>query len=140
LEILAVDLDDPRVREGLRITAQVLTSMRAELARSGARLIVVLLHNKPYNYSNLMRAYQPDIDPVMFALIDKEQVLTDVLEEFLRDERIPFVDTGAAVQAEFGQNREPYPESDDHHLNAVGYRAVATAVLSVVSADTNRQP
>jgi lysophospholipase L1-like esterase len=132
LDALAVDLTDPRMQEGWRITKDVLVSMRDTLGSTNRRLVVVVLHNKPYEYSDLVRRHQPALGSAFFRLVDLEQSLTDDLTAFLRASGIEFVDTDRAVRSQLDGGSAAFPASDDHHPNSTGYAAIAGAVLPLI--------
>lgn len=125
LDALAVDLDDPRIREGLRITFDVLRSLREGLGRRGVRLAVVVLHNKPYAYREAVRASGWEAPDAFLRLIEREAALSRRVEAFLEAEGIPYVDADPALLAAFERGERTFPESDDHHPNRAGYRAIA---------------
>lgn len=129
LDAVAVNLEDPRTREGWRITQDVLRSMRNSLAEQGVGFLVLVIHNKPYEYAELAKTHQPSIGAPFFRLVDLECALTAEVIMFLQDSGIDYVDTGAAVHARFTRGTPPYKQSDDHHPNSDGYGAIAEAAL-----------
>ncbi|HJU65052.1 MAG TPA: GDSL-type esterase/lipase family protein, partial [Gemmatimonadaceae bacterium] len=71
---LTVDLGDARIREGLRITEQVLGSMHQHLRARNVRLVVALLLDKPAVFAPVVRHRAPDALPDRFyELAAKEE-------------------------------------------------------------------
>lgn len=129
LDALAIDIKDPRIREGFRISQSVLLSMNARLNQKGFRLIVVLLHNKPYVYADLVRANWSTAPKEFFDLIAIEESATRSMVKFLEANAVTYVETLSALRSRFLQREAPYPESDDHHPNSTGYLAIAESIL-----------
>jgi hypothetical protein len=126
---MGVDLEDARIREGMRITEAVLTSVHASVRARDVRLLVAIIPTKETVYAPLM-AHQADAPEAYSRLVRKEQQVIETLEAFLAQERVDFVDVTAALRAEFSQNLRPFPASDNTHPNANGYRAIAGAIAA----------
>lgn len=129
---LAVDVSDPRIREGKRIVESAIQSMQSRLGDQGVRLAVVLLPTKPRVYRDLVRARGADTPAKFFEAVEMEERLTTEMEAFLRRRQIEYVNTAAALSRCFERGVRAYPESDDEHPNANGYRAISEAVLPMV--------
>ena len=61
----------------------------------------------------------------------EERVASDLTAALLRH-GIEVVETAPAVRAALRAGQRPYPESDDHHLNPLGYRLIAAALAERV--------
>jgi hypothetical protein len=129
LHSLAVNLDDPRIVEGLRILLTALEQIRANAERSGASLAVGLIHNKPFVLQPVIQANRPDIDQVLRSQVAMEMRVTERLVGELSDRRFQLIDTGRAMRAAVERGIMPYRESDDHHPNPVGYEIIASAIF-----------
>jgi hypothetical protein len=132
LDFLAMDISDPRVREGFRIIQSVILSINSKLKIEGIRLIIVLIHNKPYVYSNILQKYWSLIPENLVSLITLEGRVTQLTAAFLRASGIVYVDTLFALRSQFIRGKTPYHESDDNHPNTTGYMAIAESLLPAV--------
>lgn len=128
----AVDLDDARVDEGLRITARALVRMRDRAARAGVGFAVVLIPTKELALRNAAEANRPDLPPVYLRMVRDEEAARGRLVEELAGERIALVDTLPALRGLADGGELPYSDTKDGHLNARGQRAVAELVAATV--------
>jgi hypothetical protein len=131
-DALAVDLNDPRIREGLKITLSVIFSINAKLQGKGIQFIVILLHNKPTVYADLIQKSLPTFSEDFFRLVEMEEKVTSLIIKGLEDNGITYVETLPAFRACFLRGKSPFPEGDDHHPSAVGYQAIAESILPIL--------
>jgi hypothetical protein len=127
---LTVDLDDPRIREGLRIGEAVLASLGERLAERGIRFVVVLIPDKVTGYQPIVSERRADIPEGFFRMERLESRVRAELSAFLAARGIETVDVTQAMQALLREGVAVYPESDDHHNSAAGYRLIAELVAA----------
>lgn len=132
LDVLAVDLDDPRMAEGLRITLAAVEQIRSKAASLGSSVLVVLLDSKPYLMSEPMG--QQDTLGVRFArLIELEERVKTFVSAGLTERGIAFVDTAPDLKRELARGSMLFHDTDDTHPNAKGYEVIARAVARSVA-------
>lgn len=124
-----MNLDDPRIRDGWRITQAVLQNIHATLKARGIRFTVLLLHDKAYVMSDLVRQLQSAVPPQFLYAVTVESRLTETVEGWMDDQGIQYVDTAKGMRSLLSRGVMPYPESDDFHPRSTGYLAVAQALL-----------
>lgn len=127
-----LDLDRSHVREGKRITEEIILGMHERLKSLDVRLIVVLIPTKQMVYREIFGQhtfFDGDFEKELCI----EERLTTEIEQFLEDRQIEYVNTTSSIRSCFVQGVRPYPESDDGHLNSHGYKAIAEAVLPLVA-------
>jgi lysophospholipase L1-like esterase len=127
-EALAVNLDDPRINEGLRITHRAIERIAAQLRAHHIELLVAVFHNKPFVAAPLIRAQRPDLWPKLKRLVELEDQLTANLVQRLEDQGIRYVDTGPPLQSAVANGQVPYQASDDDHPNALGHSLFAQTI------------
>ena len=125
--LAALDLQDPRIREGQRIAFEVIRQMHQLALRDGIRFIVLLLPTKELAFSEQAKA----LDSLNYlALIRNEQQFWSEAKAFFEQHAIEYIDALPALQAGLQEGDQPYHVNYDGHPNAVGHRVIAEAVRS----------
>lgn len=116
------------VREGMRITVELLQDMEEECRKSGSRFVVVLIPTKEMVFADYFE-HHPEIhlSDVIADLISNERTARKELFEFFRVSEIAYVDTLPALKRAVSQGL--YARTDrDMHPGKNGYRVIAEAV------------
>jgi hypothetical protein len=124
-----LDMADPRIRDAFDITKRIMFDMRQFSEKEGIRLIVALIPTKERVYGKLLEK-SGDLRkrlPLMHAL-QEEDVVRDMISEYLHEIDIEFVDLLPALQGGIG-DRDLYPMTDSHP-NSLGYRVIADTISS----------
>jgi lysophospholipase L1-like esterase len=129
LHEFAIDSQDPRIEEGLRITFGAIRLLRGNLERSGVHLIVAVLYSKPYVLAPVLERDRRDLLPRFQRMNDLEARATERVSRWLSANGIRFIDTAGRMRAEVSAGRMLFAESDDYHPNAAGYAAIAAVIL-----------
>lgn len=120
-----VDLDDPRVMEGLRITGAVFQRMD-ELCRSkSARMMIVLLPTKEFVFSELLP--QEGLEKLARSKRNEDAIRRRFVE-LMDQHNIEVIDTVSAQRAAIRSGLNPYFESDNMHLSPLGQQIVAKEI------------
>jgi hypothetical protein len=128
----AVDLTDPRVAEGLRLTLELVDRMQERAEAAGARFGVVLIPTKELALSRVASGVD-DPDGEYARLVRNETETRAELLAGLQARGIPYVDSLRGLRAEAARGELPYSATRDGHLSVVGQRAVASAVDSLLT-------
>jgi hypothetical protein len=126
---LKMELDEPRIREGWRITKDALLRVHRKLSEEEVCFVVVVLHTKPFIYSRALPDFVEEMPPGFAHLQEVEQRLTEEVLTFLDANGITAVDTTDALVDSFERGVSPFPESNDDHPDKDGYEAIARAIL-----------
>ena len=123
-----VDQRSPAVREGMRITFELLRKMAAACREHGCRLLVVVIPTKESVFAEYVAADREiRLKEIMADLVEQEAVARVQLFEFLDRGGIAYVDTLPALRRRIGDHL--YTPSDrDMHPNKNGYRVIGEVV------------
>jgi len=120
----ALDLEDPRIAEGLRISLEALRAMDRRAAARGVRFLVLMIPTK----ERVFEGSWADPSASYRRLVDNEARLWEAMKSYLDGEGIAHVDALGALRGRLARGAQPYPVSDDGHPSAEGHRAIAEAV------------
>lgn len=124
-----LDQNDESVREGMRITFELLKLMNEMCYRHNVQFVTVVIPTKEMTFSEQIspRTSLP-LHHVFLKLFANERAAREKLFQFLTDARIRNVDTLPALQRSVSQ--QLYARSaNDMHPGKNGYRVIAEAVF-----------
>lgn len=127
-DLMAVDRDDLRVRDGLRITQEILREMSERLATEHISFIVAVIPSKQTVYAELIAKHGPKL-PDMERYLESEAVLKAEMTSFFKAHAIRHVDVLPALRGELARGSAPYHQGEESHPNASGYEAIANTLL-----------
>ena len=129
---VAPDLDQnsPQIREGIRVTLELLDRMNIVSHSNGAGFVVLLIPTKETVFADyLIRNPQTRFRPVIQKLTDDERAATDEVKHFLQNSGIPYVDVLPNLRERVRDHL--YVVSDkDMHLSKNGQRIVGQNVAA----------
>jgi hypothetical protein len=123
-----LDQRSPIVREGMRITFELLRSMDQLSRDHGARLAVVIIPTKETVFADrLLNDPATNLRDDIEQLVRDEKAATQELLTFLDETGIPHIEPLDALRSRVSENL--YTPSDrDMHPNANGYRVIGETV------------
>jgi hypothetical protein len=136
-----LDQDRESVREGMRITFELLKEMDEICQKNHIQFLVVVIPTKEMVFSQYLE-HSPTIplSDVVGKLLLNERLALDRTFKFLRDSNISYVDPLPALQAAAGPGLFA-SSAGDMHPNKNGYRVIAEAVAdSLKQHDANNRP
>ncbi len=129
---VVLNLSDPRIAEGLRLSLAALGLCETRCRQAGARLAVVLIPTKETVFNVLVKS--DPVDPRLRRLVANESKVRRLVVSFLQERGIPYLDAMDSLTACFERGVQPYPVSRDGHPNRAGYHAIAQAVGALLTA------
>jgi hypothetical protein len=127
-----LDQGNASVREGMRITFELLTKMNEISRQNHVDFLVVVIPTKEMVFEDYFRDNRKiHLGDVVAKLLVNEHLARERTFSFLKDSRIPYVDTLPALKRSVGQ--ELYARTaTDMHPNRNGYRVIAEAVFEAL--------
>ncbi len=123
-----LDLSNPEVREGLRLTLDFFNKMNRIANENKIDFLVVIIPTKETVYSDLIsesgelaNSYE------LTKLIQNEKVVNKVVQTYFTDHSIPFVDVLEPMK-EVAKTEQIYPNNFGGHSNNNGYRIIAESI------------
>jgi hypothetical protein len=135
------DQNRESVREGMRITFELLKEMNETCRRNRIQFVVVVIPIKEIVFSQYLE-HNPKIalSDVVDRLLVNERLALDRTFKFLADENIPYVDPLPALQKSAGQGLFVRSASDTHP-NKNGYKIIAETVAErLKQLEAEKQP
>lgn len=123
-----VDLDDVRIREGLRITLESLGAIHEACSKAGIDLVVVIIPTKISVFADFVReGHSPGFEETVRRLEQSERTAREETRAWLEEHGIPYVAVLDELRRRTADLRI-YPRSDDGHPTSDGYRVVAERI------------
>ena len=126
--LAALDLEDVRIREGLRIALESIARAATATKNGGARFAVLLLPTKENVFAREVRSAPGATIDGFEALVANEQSMWKSTRKFLDDRHIATIDALPALQGSLAMRHQPYRADDDGHMNPIGNAVVAKLV------------
>lgn len=126
----AVNLDDPRIGEGQRISLEAIGRMQQCAADDGIRFIVLLIPTKELVFSKQANGVA---SASYHAHLRNERRLWEQTKEYLEEHSIEYVDALRPLQAQLEAGPQPYKVTRNGHPNAHGHRVIAQTVHSLLN-------
>ena len=134
----ALDREDPRIAEGLRISGVVLSRAQQTADGRGAKFIVLLIPTKELVYADLMQ-HEGKLNGTYARLVEMENRARHEVDSWCTEKRIRCVDALPNLQRAIAGRQQIYPSTTESHPNAAGYR-VRTARPPLTKALGNWAP
>jgi len=127
-----LDQNNPDIREGMRITFELMKQMKEICQQNHAEFMVVVIPTKEMVFSNYLE-HNPNVplDDVMDELLVNDRAAREQLFAFMTREKIPYVDALPWLQKSVGEGLYA-ASAGDMHPNKNGYRVIAEAVAAAL--------
>lgn len=124
----ALDLDDPRIAEGLQIALRAIDALHERASARGIRFVVLVIPTKEIVFRE--RVAKPS--PAYAALASPESRVMELVRAHLSARRIESIDATESLRAQLASGVSPYPASSDGHPNPSGHLAIAEQVARAI--------
>lgn len=139
--LFGLDQENPNVREGMRITFELLKEMNEICQQNHVQFVVVVIPTKEMVFSDYLE-HNPKValSDVIDTLLVNERSARAQIFKFMTDANISYADPLPALKRSVGQGL--YASSaTDMHPNRNGYRVIAEATAEYLKqAETEKQP
>jgi len=125
--LMALDLNEPRIAEGLRITKALLPRMRAAADANGAKLLVLIIPTKESVYAETL-SEKVKLSARFAKIVDMEAKIRAELISTCHEQAIESVDALPDLSDAIRRGDPIYPSTADDHLKARGYQILAARV------------
>jgi lysophospholipase L1-like esterase len=123
----AVDLDEPRILEGLKITERSLAKIHESMNNHSVKLLVVIIPTKEAVFAPSAGS---NLDPTYEKLLHMEGRARQQLVDFCASNGIEAFDPLPILSQAVASGAQIYPEDTDGHPNAAGYGVLATTMYN----------
>lgn len=132
VRLRALDMDDPTIREGLRLSVDRLERMADECRAAGVHVLFALIPTKERVYGPWI-ARQRDLpeQAAFSALLRNEYEANRQVRQVLDRRGIRYVDLELPLR-EAATHTAIYPANEDGHPNADGYAVIAREVARAI--------
>lgn len=124
--LAALDLDDPHIAEGLRITGVALQHIKGQTDAANVKVLVVLIPTKESVFASTVENRQRD--PVYERLYSMESRARAALIGQCENAKIEYIDALPSLVQAVRKGEQVYPASTEGHPTPKGYQVIASTV------------
>ncbi|HYW71762.1 MAG TPA: SGNH/GDSL hydrolase family protein, partial [Pyrinomonadaceae bacterium] len=126
--LTALDLNEPRISEGLRISKLALGRIKEQVGGAKLKLVVLLIPTKESVYAEVMTR-QGKSNGAYAQLVTMEQQARQEIQSWCTAQQVNCVDALPDMQKAIAEQIPIYPSTTESHPNAAGYRIMARKVI-----------
>jgi len=126
--LLGLDLDDPRIQEGLRLTKEMLLRIQKKTTGANAKLLVLFIPTKEVVYADLLQQRNVSMNATFGKVVAMESRARDEIILLCRGNGIQYVDPLPALRDAIQRDEQVYPWTGDSHFIPRGYAILAAEV------------
>lgn len=126
--LVALDLADPRIAEGLRLTLAAISAQRERARAQNAGFAVLLIPTKEFVFRQTVAGSTVEASTDFRKLMAAETTFWDTIRAELASRGIPSIDALPLLRAQVESGLQPYPESEDGHPTPAGQRLLAELI------------
>mgnify|MGYP000710623014 CR=1 FL=1 len=129
---LGMNLEDPRIREGLRIHLKAIQRMKVLADLYTVQFTVVLLPTKELVFNDLYRQYTSEQSESLRTTVRLNNEIRNLMLDDLDKHGIAYVDALPVLKACLKRKEQPFFQNADGHLNETGHHAIAESLLEII--------
>lgn len=126
--LTALDLDEVRIVEGVRLTKDLLRRIKRKTAQEKVKLLVLYLPTKEMVYAEAVQNSQGQLKGSYAKLTGMETRIATDITSFCDQEGIEHADALPQLREAVQQNKQIYLSDTESHPNAQGYSILASTV------------
>jgi len=130
---LGLDLDNPRIAEGLRITKEMLLRTHAKATAANAKLLVLLIPTKELVYSDVIKKSHGSLESSYTKVVSMETRARQEIISLCSENGIESVDPVPELKHAIERGEQIYPWTGDSHFIPRGYFLLASEVGKAVA-------
>jgi hypothetical protein len=131
--LFALNLEDPKIQEGLRISLDIFHEMHDRAASDKIKFAVLLIPTKELAFKEIVQDEGEYVSQSYQYLIENEELFLEKTKMFLQKQGIDFIDALPVMRNYLKNGKDPYRINQDGHVNAVGHRAIADLVYAYIN-------
>lgn len=139
IRLSAMDLRQPKIQEGLRITKRAFATLQQDADAQGTKLLIALIPTKERVYCRYLKDSGWHLPGAFANLCDTEEQIKKDLALFFATEHIAYVDVTEAMEAQSYQHIQLYPKDSDGHPLAAGYGVIAHTIYDAIQHQRNKK-
>lgn len=128
--LCALNLEDKRLEEGLRISLQAVQIQAERMKAKGIHFIVLFIPTKEYVFKDILDREKYEYSDELRVLMTNEERMWIETRQFAKKNGIEYLDSLPTLRKYVYRGTQPYRCDNDGHPNATGYRAIAELVAS----------
>ena len=133
--LVGLDLQNPEVREGLRLALDFFNQMNVTAENNGIRFLVVIIPTKESVFGDFIEgndslASSREID----RLIENERLVDSIVKSYFEELGIPYLDVSGPLKNAAG-SEQIYPNNYSGHPNKHGNRIIADSIKQYLDAN-----
>ena len=128
--LYGIDMRDPRIVEGFRISMDVFRAMQEKARIQGTNFLVMLWPTKELAFKELVYQHVKEVPEGYTTLIGNEELMWNRVRQFLERNTISYFDLLPTIRESLRVGDQIYSISPDSHMNRQGHLIVAERVLA----------
>jgi hypothetical protein len=126
--LLALNLEEPRIEEGLRITKEMILQMQNTASAKKCKLLVLFIPTKESVYGQMVQKHKVQTPNSYKKLLEMEARNCDFINGYCRSHGVSYFDLKTALSNALADGQQIYPAGGDGHPTEQGYAVIASAV------------